>query len=223
MKILKKLSLLVALLVPLLLTSCGGGSSSCGLSGLAFGLVACTDGGKRESENRQLSKYVGEWESFFCSSVYNENGGRSWRETMKVTINSNGQADVAMGKEHYPNSTCIKPFAVVQTSASYAHMTWKSSTSYSNSGMTMNFDEVTFEIPSALQTIFGTDLSYTLGVNGVWKWCWSGTQFGVCWEDVYSEPKVMTTFNTIYDDRWFTTLKVVDGETINVVGDFKRK
>jgi hypothetical protein len=44
MKIFKKLSLLVALLVPLLLTSCGG-SSSCSLSGLAFGLVACKDGG----------------------------------------------------------------------------------------------------------------------------------------------------------------------------------
>ena len=46
MKIFKKLSLLVALLVPLLFTSCGGGSGNCGPSALAFGLVACSDGSK---------------------------------------------------------------------------------------------------------------------------------------------------------------------------------
>ena len=53
MKILKKLSLLVALLVPLLFTSCGGGSSSCSAPAIFFGLVAanvCGNGSAVKSQ-----------------------------------------------------------------------------------------------------------------------------------------------------------------------------
>ena len=48
MQIFNKLSSLIALLIPILLTSCGGGSGICGLSALSFGLVAgsaCSSGG----------------------------------------------------------------------------------------------------------------------------------------------------------------------------------
>ena len=48
MQIFNKLSSLIALLIPMLLTSCGGGSGICGLSALSFGLVAgsaCSSGG----------------------------------------------------------------------------------------------------------------------------------------------------------------------------------
>ena len=92
MQIFNKLSSLIALLIPMLLTSCGGGSGICGLSALSFGLVAgsaCSSGGAGPQPTPAVFSSV----TTFAGPAYSQDattGVRTGIQSPRIAVDSSG-------------------------------------------------------------------------------------------------------------------------------------
>ena len=225
MKIFKKISLLIALLVPLLLTSCGGNSSNCGPAAAALGLVFCKDDNNRNTKSLHLAKYAGVYED--NCRLFSGNVSEIWTST--VTVDENDEGDEQASRSFFFNKTCDGVPFLIQTDTTKFHFKWVGERNYKGpidlSNLTST-SEITIDLVSAyraagvtLMTINDKDGAvYGDPGNGQPAWCWTKTFGKFCASAVDSiVPELKIELTGIYTDGNINSTFEVTTDSIKLI------